>query len=107
VASVRSCEKLPPCLIKPTPSSSKTDSLVAKAKPITDGGSASVITCFSREEKNCGEMAVRERSEKMRNKSADTKVSEEGVGGGARDTGAESLPLQLVMQTMVRQVVPL
>jgi len=26
-------------------------------------------------------------------------------GGGARDAGAESLPLQLVMKTMVRQVV--
>jgi len=28
-------------------------------------------------------------------------------GGGARDAGAESLPLQLVMKTMVRQAVPL
>jgi len=28
-------------------------------------------------------------------------------GGGARDAGAESLPLQLMMKTMVRQVVPL
>jgi len=38
----------------------------------------------------------------------DTKVSEEGGGeGGARDTGAESLPLQLVIKTMVRQVFPL
>ena len=33
-------------------------------------------------------------------------VKEEG-GGGARDARAESLPLQLVMKTMVRQAVPL
>ena len=38
---------------------------------------------------------------------SDTKVSEEGGGGGTGDTGAESLPLQLMMKTMVRQVVPL
>jgi len=33
-------------------------------------------------------------------------VKKEG-GGGARDAGAESLPLQLVLKTMVRQVIPL
>jgi len=33
-------------------------------------------------------------------------VKKEG-GGGAPDPGAESLPLQLLMKTMVRQVVPL
>ena len=42
-----------------------------------------------------------------RNNSADTKVSEEGGGGSAQDAGAESPPLQLMMKTMVRQVVPL
>jgi len=42
-----------------------------------------------------------------RNNSADTKVSEEGGGGGARDAGAESFPLQLMMKIMVREVVPL
>jgi len=44
VASVRSCEKLPPCLIEPVTAGSKTDPPLAKAKPIRDGGSASVIT---------------------------------------------------------------
>jgi len=39
VASVRSCEKLPQCLIKPVPAGS----LLAKAKPISNGGSTSVI----------------------------------------------------------------
>jgi len=33
-----------------------------------------------------------------RNNSADTKVGEEGGGGGARDTRAESVPLQLKMK---------
>ena len=41
-----------------------------------------------------------------RNNSADTKVSEEGGGGGAPGTGAE-IPLQPVGKTMVRQAVPL
>ena len=41
-----------------------------------------------------------------RNSSADTKVSEEGEGGGAPGTGAE-IPLQPVVKTMVRQAVPL
>jgi len=42
-----------------------------------------------------------------RNNSADTKVNEDAGGGGGRDARAESLPLQLVMKTMVRQSVPL
>jgi len=59
VASVRSCEKLPPCLINPMPASSKMDPPLPKAKPISDGGSASVITHLrSRKKKNCSEMAV-------------------------------------------------
>jgi len=41
-----------------------------------------------------------------RNRSADTKVSAEGGGGGAPGTGAE-IPLQPVEKTMVRQAVPL
>ena len=41
-----------------------------------------------------------------RNNSADTKVSEEGGGGGAPGAGAE-IPLQPVVQPMVRQAVPL
>ncbi|KAK4810953.1 hypothetical protein QYF61_013361 [Mycteria americana] len=41
-----------------------------------------------------------------RNNSADTKVNEEGGGGGAPGAGAE-IPLQPMVKTMVRQVVPL
>ncbi|OPJ73482.1 hypothetical protein AV530_005823 [Patagioenas fasciata monilis] len=37
---------------------------------------------------------------------ADTKVSEEGGAGGAPGTGV-GIPLQTMVQTMVRQVVPL
>jgi len=44
VASVRSCEKLPPCLTEPMPASSKMDLPLAKAKPLSNGASASVIT---------------------------------------------------------------
>ena len=39
VASVRSCEKLHPSLIQPVTAGSKMDPLLAKAKPISDGGS--------------------------------------------------------------------
>jgi len=52
VASVRSCQKLPPCLIKTVPAGSKMDSSLAKAKPISNGGSASVITYLRRRRKN-------------------------------------------------------
>ena len=41
-----------------------------------------------------------------RNNSADTKVSEEGGGGGAPGARAE-IPLQPMGKTMVRQAVPL
>jgi len=58
VASVRSCKKLSPCLIKPVPDCSKMDPLLAKAKPISNSGSASVITQLRRRTKKCGETAV-------------------------------------------------
>jgi len=51
VASVRGCQKPPPCLTEPGPAGSKTDPLLAKAKPISDGGRASVITCLRRGKK--------------------------------------------------------
>jgi len=41
-----------------------------------------------------------------RNNSADTKVTEEGGGGGAPGTGAE-IPLHPVEKTMARQAVPM
>jgi len=61
VASVGSCWKLSPCLIKPVPAVSKMDPPLAKAEPISGSGSASVITYLrrGRKEKNCSETAVR------------------------------------------------
>jgi len=41
---VRSCKKLPLCLIKPVLAGSKTDPPLPKVKTISDSGSASVIT---------------------------------------------------------------
>jgi len=40
--SVRNYWKLPPCPIEPMPAGSKTDLFLAKAKPVSNGGSASV-----------------------------------------------------------------
>jgi len=57
VASVRSCEKVPLCLIKPVSADSKTDPPLAKAKPISNGGSAS-DNLFKKGKKNCSEKAV-------------------------------------------------
>jgi len=63
---VRSCEKLPLCLIKSVLAGSKTDSPLLKTKPVGDGGSASVITYLRKGRKKLwGETAVRERSETM------------------------------------------
>ncbi|KAK0670590.1 PSIP1 protein, partial [Pygoscelis papua] len=53
--------------------------------------------------KTAAQQQLGERSENMRNNSADTKISEEGGGGDAPGTGAE-IPLQPVVKTMVKQV---
>jgi len=50
VVSVRSSEKLPPYLIEPVPASSKMDPPLAKAKPISDDSSTSVIIYLRRGE---------------------------------------------------------
>jgi len=79
---VRSCEKLPPCLIKPVPASSKTDPPLAKARPISDGGSTSVIIYLRKRRKKlqCNGSEERGMRRCERNNSADTKVNEEGGG---------------------------
>ncbi|KAK4821754.1 hypothetical protein QYF61_000815 [Mycteria americana] len=87
--------------------SSKKDLPLAKAKPISDSGSASVITYLRRGEKKPAQLqSKRGVGICERNNSAGTKVSEEGGGGGAPDTRAE-IPLQPLVKTMVRQAVPL
>ncbi|GAB0209021.1 epimerase family protein SDR39U1 [Grus japonensis] len=89
------------------PAASKTDLPLAKAEPISNGGSASVIT-YLRRRGNKPAQQQPERGVRIceRNNYADTKVSEEGEGGGAPGTRAE-IPLQSVVKTMVRQAVPL
>ncbi|GAB0204530.1 acid sphingomyelinase-like phosphodiesterase 3b [Grus japonensis] len=88
------------------PAGSKTDLPLAKAKPISNSGSASGITYLRR-----GETAVATAAREQgvgiceRNSPADTKVSAGGAGGapGAR----AEIPLQPMVKTMVRQAVPL
>jgi len=103
MAAVSSCWKLPPCPTEPMLAGSKMDLLLAKAEPIGDGGSASGITVRKRG-KNCCRTASGERSENVceRNNSADPKVSEKGVGGGAPGTRAE-VPLQPMGQAVPLQ----
>lgn len=43
MTSVRICQKLPPCLMEPMPATSKVDPPLAKAEPISDGGSTSGV----------------------------------------------------------------
>ncbi|GAB0182915.1 AN1-type zinc finger protein 5-like [Grus japonensis] len=87
------------------PAGSKTDPLLAKAKPISNSGSASGVTELRREKKT---KQKTERGVRIceRNNSADTKVTKEEGAGGAPGTGAE-IPLQPLKKTMVRQAVPL
>ncbi|GAB0206975.1 hypothetical protein GRJ2_003163100 [Grus japonensis] len=97
-------------MIDSMPACSKTNPLLAKAKPISDGGSASVITYLRREKtqetKQQHSQPQRGVRRCERNNFADTKVSEEGGGGGGPGAGAE-IPLQPLVKTMVKQAVPL
>jgi len=70
VAAVRSCEKLPPCLIKSVPAGSKMDPPLPKAKPFSDGASAVVLTYLRRGRKKTAIKWQwnRERSEMMSKK---------------------------------------
>ena len=64
MVAVRRCQKLPPYDAETMPASSKTDPLLAKAEPISDGGSASGMTYLRKREKTCT-VAAGERSETM------------------------------------------
>ncbi|GAB0208689.1 acid sphingomyelinase-like phosphodiesterase 3b [Grus japonensis] len=91
------------------PAGSKTDPLLAKAEPISSDGSTSVITYLRREKKKKKISVLQpERGVRRceRNNCADTKVSEEGGGGGTPGARAD-IPLQPMVKTMVRQAVPL
>ena len=87
----------------------------ANASRLQDGsapgqGQANQRLCdniFKKENKRVKKSFCNQREERegVRN-SADTKVSEEGGGGGAPDTRAK-IPLQPVVKAMVKQAVPL
>ncbi|GAB0181573.1 acid sphingomyelinase-like phosphodiesterase 3b [Grus japonensis] len=88
------------------PASSKRDPPLAKAG---EGGSVSGIVYLRRRKKTAPQQQLqRERGVRIceRKNSTDTKVSEEGGGGGAPGAGAE-IPLQPEEKTMVSQAVPL
>ncbi|GAB0192859.1 epimerase family protein SDR39U1 [Grus japonensis] len=84
------------------PAGSKMEPPLAKAEPV----SASVITELRRKKTTVRESfcSRREEREDVRN-SADTKVSEDGGGGGAPGARAK-IPLQPVVKAMVKQAVP-
>jgi len=88
-------------------SSYKMDLPLAKTKLTSNGGSASMIVYLRKEKKTTVQLQP-EGGLRLceRNNSGDTKVSEEGGGGGAPGTGVE-IPLQPVVKTTVRQAVPL
>ncbi|GAB0181320.1 hypothetical protein GRJ2_000597300 [Grus japonensis] len=89
------------------PAGSKTDPTLAKAKPISDGGSASGVIQLRRGKKHQEQLQPEKGVRTCeRNNSSDTKVSEEERGGGVPGTGAE-IPLQPTEKTMMKQAVPL
>jgi len=93
MSSVRSCWKFPPYLIQPVPAGSKMDPPLAKAEPISDAGSASVITYLRRERKKLHNFTAAERRVRCeRNSSADSKVSEEGGGEEVLQALEQRLP---------------
>ena len=80
------------------PDGSKMDPLLAKAKPISDGGSTSAITYFRRGKRKIIKTKTAQQQLQLkrevriceRNNSADTKVSEEGGGGSAPGARTDS-----------------
>ena len=64
MASVRSCQKIPLCLTETMPASSKMDPPLAKAEPISGGGSTSGMTQLTSKKPVVGQQS-RERSETM------------------------------------------
>jgi len=108
VASMTKCHKLPPCPTKSTSAISKTEPPLAVDKPVSNSGSASVIT-YLRRGKNplCNTTSNQKRGVRRyeRNNSADSKVIEEGGGRGPSGTGAD-ISLQSVEKTMMKKAVP-
>ncbi|KAJ7396575.1 hypothetical protein BTVI_143870 [Pitangus sulphuratus] len=93
------------------PDGSRTDFLLlAKAKPIRTNSNAPVITHIRTEECCTEGIPTRKSGVRTWDNHIDTKVSAEGGGGGTpweQGKDSELKPLQPMVQTMVKQVVPL
>lgn len=98
-ASHRSCQKLPLCLIEPTPAGSKSHPLLVKAELISSAGRGSGITYWRRAKKTVKQQLQLERGTRTcpQNSYEDTKGSRHRSASGA---GSE-IPLQPVVQTML------
>ena len=93
--------------MEPMPASSKMDPLLAKAKSISNGGSASKRTSLRRWGKKniCATTAAGERSENMWEQQPWRDPGPCRRAGGAPGTRAE-IPQQPMLKTTVRQAVP-
>lgn len=63
MASVRRDQELPLCWTEPVPASSKSDSVLDKAEPISDAGGTSVIALSRKDKKHYMAAARREKCE--------------------------------------------
>ena len=70
------------------------------AEPLSQDGGVSGKVCVRKGRKHCAAIEREVRKKCARNSPADSKVSEEGGGGGAPGVGAE-IPLQTLEETMV------
>lgn len=83
IVSVRSSQKLPQSLVDPMPFSSEVDLQLAKAEPISDGGSDSGVRYLKREEKPARLQSETGMRICRTNSPADTEVSKERGEGSA------------------------
>lgn len=91
--------KLPLYWTEPGSDNSKIYLLLDKAEAINGAGGTSVITSL-RKGKNCSAQQLEERKYE-RNSTADTKVREEGMGGGVQGGRAE-ITLPTIKVTMIQ-----
>ena len=93
VASIRRCQKLPQSPTEPMTVGSNTDPLLAKDEPISDGGSASVITYLRRGNKNGKETEIeREEWEYVRERFLQTARSVKKEGEDVVQTPEQRFP---------------
>lgn len=108
MSSVRSCLKFPLCPTKPMSDGSRMDRLLAKTKPISNGGSASTIADLRQGRKlpcccSCSQKSTRSVREYVRETAPQTARSV-GEEGEEVVQAAEQMSLQTVVKTMERQL---